>query len=149
MDKHQDEFIGKWLALAHHRLFNLLTKLLHKEGFDTTFEQLILLKIINANEGLSQQEIARLMTKDKTSIARAISVLEGHHKVVRISSKDDKRKKGLYLTKEGKELLAMVMPRFIQIKNELESVISKQELEQTVETLKKIIDHTTQMEKQL
>ena len=149
MDTQQDAFIGKWLALAHQRVFNLLTKLLHKDGFDLTFEQLILLKIINANEGLSQQEIAQIMTKDKTSIARAISILEDHHEVVRISSKDDKRKKGLYLTKQGKEHLAMIMPRFIQIKKEFESVISKQELEQTVETLKKIIDHTTLMEKQL
>ena len=149
MDKHQDEFIGKWLALAHYRLFNLLTKLLHKEGFDLTVEQLILLKIISANEGLSQQEIAHLMTKDKTSITRAISVLEDHHKVVRISSKDDKRKKGLYLTKHGKEHLAMVMPRFIQIKKEIESEISQQEIDQTVETLKKIIARTSQLEKQL
>jgi len=149
MEQHQNEFIGKWLALAHYRLFNLLTKMLHKEGFDLTFEQLILLKIIHANEGLSQQEIAHLMTKDKTSITRAISVLEDHHKVVRIGSKNDKRKKGLYLTKHGKEHLAMVMPHFVRIKEELESEIGRQELEQTVETLKKIIDRTSQLEKQL
>ncbi len=149
MDNHQDEFIGKWLALAHYRLFNLLTKLLHKEGFDLTFEQLILLKIIHANEGLSQQEIAHLMSKDKTSITRAISVLEDHHKVVRISLKDDKRKKGLYLTKQGKEYLAKGMPHFVQIKKEIESEISQQEINQTVETLKKIINRTSQLEKQL
>jgi DNA-binding MarR family transcriptional regulator len=149
MEALQDEFFGKWVALAHHRLFNLLTRLLHKEGFDVTFEQLILLKIINANEGLSQQEIAHLMTKDKTSIARAISVLEDHNQVVRIVSKDDKRKKGLYLTKHGKEHLAKIMPRFVQIKEEFEKSINKDELITTVETLKKIIDLAHQMEKQL
>ena len=149
MKNNQDEFIGKWLGLAHHKLFNLLTRMLHKEGFDLTFEQLILLKIINANEGVSQQELAGIMNKDKTSITRAISVLENHHKVVRISSKDDKRKKGLFLTKEGKEHLALIMPRFIEIKDEIEKGFDKQELDQAIVTIKKIIDRTNQLEKQL
>jgi DNA-binding MarR family transcriptional regulator len=149
MQNNQDEFLGKWLALAHLKLFNLLTRVLHKEGFDLTFEQFILLKIINAHEGVSQKELATIMSKDKTSITRAISVLEDNHKVVRINAKDDKRKKGLYLTKEGKEHLAQVMPRFIQIRKELEKGFSDNELEQTIATIKKIIERTNQLEKQL
>jgi DNA-binding MarR family transcriptional regulator len=149
MNNNQDEFIGKWLGLAHLKLFNLLTKMLHKEGFDLTFEQLILLKIINANEGVSQQELASIMNKDKTSITRAISILENHHKVVRISSRDDKRKKGLFLTKEGKEHLALIMPRFIEIKNEIEKGFDKQDLDQAIVTIKKIVERTNQLEKQL
>ncbi len=149
MNSNQDEFFGKWLALAHQKLFNLITKILHKEGYDLTFEQFILLKIINANEGISQKDLADAINKDKTSITRAVSVLEDHHKVVRISSKDDKRKKGLYLTKQGKERLTLIMPRFAQIKDELEKGFGKQELEQTVATLKKIIERTNELEKQL
>ncbi len=41
------------------------------------------------------------------------------------------------------------MPHFVRIKEELEGEIGRQELEQTVETLKKIIDRTSQLEKQL
>ncbi len=149
MEINQDEFFGKWLALAHLKLFNLLTRILHKEGYDITFEQFILLKIINVNEGISQRELADTMSKDKTSIARAVSVLEDHHKVVRISSKDDKRKKGLYLTKEGREHLKLVMPKFIEFRKEIEKEFSKIELEQTTATMKKIIERINQLEKQL
>ncbi len=149
MDTKQDDFIGKWLAHAHLKLFNLITKILHKEGSDLTFEQFILLKIIHANEGISQQELASSMNKDKTSITRAISVLEDHHKVVRISSKDDKRKKGLYLTKEGKAHLAMIMPRFAEIRAELEKGFSQEELDTTINTIKKIIEQTNRMEEKL
>ena len=149
MEIHTQEFFGKWIAMAHHRMFHLLTRTFQKEGFDITFEQFVLLKIINFREGISQQELASLMDRDKTSVTRAINTLEDHHKVVRISLKDDKRKKGIYLTKEGRIIFEKIFPRFVEIKSELEKDFDSAEINNTVDLLKRLIDKVNEMEKKL
>jgi len=149
MDTFQDEFFGKWVGHAHIRLFHLLTRKLQKEGFDLTFEQVIMLKVINVNEGITQQEVATMISKDKTSVTRAISVLEDHHKVVRITAKGDKRKKGLFLTKEGKEFLKLAIPQIENIRTEFEKVFTKQEMNQNIDFLKRVINITKELEEKL
>ncbi len=143
------EFFGKWIGMAHHRMFHLLTRTFQKEGFDLTFEQFILLKIINANEGISQQELANFMDRDKTSITRAINILEDNHKVIRINLKDDRRKKGIYLTKEGRILLEKILPKFLEIKSELEKGFNKKEISNTVDLLKRLVNRVNEMEEKL
>jgi DNA-binding MarR family transcriptional regulator len=138
MNDLKEDFFGKLLAQLHMKIFHLFTKTFQKEGVDLTFEQFILLKIIQDNEGISQQELAVLMNKDKTSIARAINILEDRHKVVRIPFSEDKRKKVLYLTKEGREHLEKVRPTFLRVKESIESGLDSGEIEMLKETFNKI-----------
>ena len=149
MEFKTEEFFGKWIAMAHHRMFHLYTRTFQKEGFDLTFEQFILLKIINAREGISQNELANLIDRDKTSITRAINTLENNHKVIRISLKDDKRKKGIYLTKDGRVILEKIFPRFMEIKSEIEKDFDSEEISNTIDLLKRLINRVTEIEKRL
>jgi DNA-binding MarR family transcriptional regulator len=145
----KDRFLGKWLATAHIKLFHLYTKMFQKEGFNLTYEQFILLRIINFKQGVTHKELAEMMNKDKTSISRAINILEDNHKVVRITLDNDNRKKGVYLTKEGREHLTNVMPRFEKIKKEFEKGFEDGELEKTIQLLKKIIITVEKFEERL
>ncbi len=149
MDSNKNEFFGKWLAITHNRLFHLFTKVFQKEGIDLTFEQFLMLKILSSNEGISQQDLAVLLDKDKTSIARAINILEDKHKVVRIPSKEDKRKKVLYLTKEGRRYKDEVLPTFLRIRDDIEACLDKNELDKMVNTLKTINQQIDKIEKTL
>jgi DNA-binding MarR family transcriptional regulator len=138
MNDCKEDFFGKLLAQLHIKLFHLLTKAFQKEGADLTFEQFILLNIILKNEGITQQELAYLMNKDKTSIARAINVLENRHKVVRIVLKEDKRKRGLYVTKEGRSHLEKIRPVFKQLKEKIEKSIDEEEMRKLKAMISKI-----------
>jgi len=149
MEINNDDFFGKHLAITHHRLFHLFTKAFQKEGFYLTFEQSILLKIINDNEGVSQQKLSILMNRDKTSITRAINILEDKNLVVRIPLKEDKRKKFIYLTKEGKKRMLEILPKFLELRQKIESALNNEELDNLQIILNKIDNKIDKIEKTL
>ena len=149
MNNEQNDFFGKQLAITHHRLFQLFSKAFHKEGYSLTFEQSILMKLINENEGVSQQDLSVLMNRDKTSMARAINHLEDKGLVVRIPSKEDKRKKIIYLTKEGRRHLEEIFPKFLDIKNKVESCLNDEEIASLRSLLTKIENQINKIEETL
>lgn len=55
-------------------------------------------------DGMSQQSMAKLTCKDKTSVARLLDNMEKRDLIVRIDDKHDKRKKLIYLTHKGKSI---------------------------------------------
>ncbi|WP_299453903.1 MarR family winged helix-turn-helix transcriptional regulator [uncultured Microscilla sp.] len=107
-------------AMSHQLNQNFL-----QAGFNVTGEQwIVLLQILN-DDGLNQQEIACKVGKDKASITRLVDGLEKRNLVVRISDKNDRRNKLIYLTNEGK-----------QVKAELSKIAEK-----TLTDLQQNIDH--------
>ncbi|MFK5857370.1 MAG: MarR family transcriptional regulator [Bacteroidota bacterium] len=149
MKKFDPDFIGRWIGMSAHRMAHFITKSMHANNFSITHEQLVILKIMSCNEGISQKELAEKLDRDKTSIARSITILEKDHKVVRINNQDDKRINSLYLTKEGKELLDELQPIFENLKNEIQEGFTDEEIKNVVSFLKKITDRLTEMESKL
>ena len=86
-------------AMSHHLNHNF-----SQAGFNVTSEQWAVLVQILDDDGLNQQEIACKVGKDKASITRLVDGLEKRNLVVRISDKNDRRNKLIYLTKEGKSV---------------------------------------------
>ena len=149
MNKFDSDFIGRWIGMSAHRMAHFITKAMHANNFSITHEQLVILKIMSCNEGISQKELAEKLDRDKTSIARSINVLEKDHKVVRVNNMEDKRINSLYLTKDGKELLNEMQPIFEDLKNEIQKGFTDDEIENVVSFLKKITGRLTEMEKKL
>lgn len=62
------------------------------------------LRILENQDGITQQEIADRATMRGSTTAKAITELERRRLVIRESSKNDGRKNIIWLTKEGREL---------------------------------------------
>ena len=76
-----------------------------KKGFDMTFEQFVIMKMLNANCDMIQQDLADMLQKDKSIIVRQINCLLDDQYITRETNTEDKRKKNLIMTQKGKELL--------------------------------------------
>ena len=149
MGQYAEDFFGKWIGMSAHRLSNLMTRTLQKNGFDMTHEQLILLFIISREKGINQKQLAQKLDRDKTSIARSISKLERDHRVVRIQTEQDKRINNLYLTKDGEKLLKDIYPLFKEVREQLQEGYTQDEINNTVSFMKKLMGKVVELESKL
>ncbi|MBK7735033.1 MAG: MarR family transcriptional regulator [Chitinophagaceae bacterium] len=79
-------------------------------GFDITIDQWLVLKSLQENSHLSQNEIADLVFKDMASITRIIELLVKKELVERHINKSDRRKFELKITKNGKKMIELISP---------------------------------------
>ena len=127
MDKKQEIPIGGLLGRSSHKMRLLLDKVFHLNELDLNVEQFMLLKCMSFNDGINQQELSKIIDRDKTTIARLVSKLEKKNMIVRVSSKQDKRVNNLHLTHLGKEALSKMNPHLEEINNSLLSSITEEE----------------------
>lgn len=128
--------------ITHQLKKTLETKLnrnFHDAGYDITTEQWVTMFRLWDNEGQSQQELAELTYKDKTSITRLINSLEKRNLVVRIPDKTDGRVRLIYLTPKGKSLQEPLVAIVIKTAAEAHLGISEEEMVITRRVLKKVI----------
>ncbi|HAZ93335.1 MAG: MarR family transcriptional regulator [Chitinophagaceae bacterium] len=79
-------------------------------GFDITIDQWLVLKSLQENSHLSQNEIADLVFKDMASITRIIELLVKKELVERHINNSDRRKFELKITKNGKKMIELISP---------------------------------------
>ncbi|GGG21873.1 MarR family winged helix-turn-helix transcriptional regulator [Paenibacillus abyssi] len=72
--------------------------------FNLAPEQNLIMMLLWQKDGLTQNEIAEKLNKDKTNIARMIFNLEQKGFIRRASREHDRRSLQVFLTEEGKEL---------------------------------------------
>lgn len=104
-------------------------------------EQWVVLKRISDDEGINQREVADLTFKDPASVTRILDLLEKSELVERQPAANDRRTYSLFLTKNGKALVAKVTPLAKEIRAAGLQGISKQEQEIFEQVLKKIYDN--------
>lgn len=101
-------------------------------------EQNLILMLLWEQDGLSQNEIAKGLNKDKTNIARMINSLEKKGFIRRQCSKTDARSFHINLTENGKQLSKMVYPIIEEFNRIVRSGIMQEELETVEKVLMKI-----------
>ncbi|HEX6983715.1 MAG TPA: MarR family transcriptional regulator [Balneolaceae bacterium] len=105
---------------------------------DLTPEQVYVLIILNEEKKLILQDLAEIMSKDKSAVFRHIESLEKKHLVARMTSADDKRKKVLMLTQKGMKKLNKVKEIQSNISEEITYQVEPKELEIFENVLQKI-----------
>ena len=135
MEDYQNKLITPLLIGTSHKLRTVFEKILHKNQIGINFEQFILLKYLLHNNGVNQKELALLLDRDKTTIARLISKLETNSHLLRVPSKKDKRINHIYITNSGKEKISQILPFFKELEQYIISNISAQEKEQVIQIL--------------
>lgn len=101
-DYELNDSLGYIVGRATRSLGTRLNRNFTDAGYDVTCEQWgVLVNLWNRN-GQTQQELASMTCKDKTSMTRLIDGLEKRKIVVRTPDKVDRRQKHIYLTEKGK-----------------------------------------------
>jgi MarR family transcriptional regulator, organic hydroperoxide resistance regulator len=73
-------------------------------------EQNLIMMLLWEKDGITQNEVAERLLKDKTNIARMVSNLEKKEFIQRIQHKSDRRALQLFLTDKGRELGEHIIP---------------------------------------
>jgi len=109
-----------------------------EKGFTDT-EHLIC-SYVYVNELCSQDDIAKSVGMDKTTVGKAIDSLESKGFLIREQSKDDKRKKALQLTAEGKSGIADILSINDEWMQNVLSALSNDEQALFLEYLSRVLD---------
>ena len=130
--------IGPWLGKTVKILEYHLQELFNNHELDLTKEQMIVLKRLHSDDGLSQNELAFLTLRNKSSLTRLLSKMEKKGYISRQQSKEYKRINNVYLTQKGKETFTLTKPVIKKIITKMEKNITITEKEQIITILKKI-----------
>jgi len=118
-----------------------LNFLFDKMGFPVTREQWIIIKYLWDRNGVSQQELANDLLKNKASITSLIENLEKREFVTRKTNAYDKRSKMVFLTEKGKNLRENINKLVQQTTGELTRGLDKDQLINAKEVLDKILNN--------
>ena len=105
---------------------------------ELSFEQFVLMQMLNSDCTLIQQDVANQLQKDKSIIVRQINGLLELQYVVRITNKDDKRKKNLNITKSGMDILNQMKEIAFRVSKKLLSGVTENEMDTFQHVLMKI-----------
>ena len=133
-----EKSIGPWLGKTVKILEYHLQELFNDHGLDLTKEQMIVLKRLHSDDGLSQNELAFLTLRNKSSLTRLLSKMEQKEYITRQQSKEDKRINNVYLTQKGKEIFHLTKPVIKKMITKMEKNITTSEKKQIITILKKI-----------
>lgn len=92
--------------------------------FELSLEQYVILYMINSSCDLIQQDLANHLQKDKSLIVRQIDGLIEKQYLVRLTNKEDKRKKNLILTPKGLEKMNQMNELVMEVSRKLLSGVS-------------------------
>lgn len=141
LDEHSIDFensIGPWLGKTVKILEYHLQEQFNKHNLDLTKEQMIVLKRLHDKDGLSQNELAFLTIRNKSSLTRLLSKMEKKNYIIRKQSKIDKRINQVYITPFGKETFKKTKPAIKEMITATEQNISDSEKQQIIKILKKV-----------
>lgn len=136
-----EDSIGFLIGQSGRMIRSRIHQFLKQAGFEATMEQGGILMRLFYKDGQSQNELTNFLGKDKTTVARLIDVMEKSSLVVRVTDKNDKRSKQVYLTQKGKDMQVVVKESIIKTLEESLTDLPKEEIEIAKKVLRKIYEN--------
>lgn len=99
-----EKTLGRQIGVLYNLLSRRLNGLLAEAGTGITTDQFRLLTMLWREDGITQQQLAAQLGRDRASVTRMTDILEEQGIVTRISDKSDRRINLLHLTKKGRDL---------------------------------------------
>lgn len=113
-----------------------------EKGFELTPEQFLILDLVLEYGELYQRQICEITLKDRGNVARLIKILEEKGLITKEEASNGRRIFKITATEKGKQIRNIMKISAIEIRNTLIQNIPEEELEITLNTLKKIYDNT-------
>ncbi|RBW69646.1 MarR family winged helix-turn-helix transcriptional regulator [Bacillus taeanensis] len=131
------KLLQEYISIKIHQTDLNLTSFIKSqlEPFNLAPEQNLVMMLLWEKDGLTQNEVAQKLDKDKTNIARMASNLEKKGLIKRIGCPNDRRSVRLYLTPCGKKLGEQVLP----IAEEFDKIVCKGLSNEEVQQLERLL----------
>lgn len=130
--------VGPWLGRTVKLVDYHLQEAFDTHDIDLTKEQMIVLKKLQEQDGVNQNELASLTFRDKSSLARLLTKMENKSYIIRVQSIEDKRNKEVFITPEGDEVFNRTRPVIQGVINIMEHGMAADHKKLMIENLKKI-----------
>ena len=123
-------FLKDYISIKIHQTDLILTSCVKArlEPYNLAPEQNLIMMLLWEKDGLTQNQIAETLGKDKTNIARMAANLESKGFIRRTGCPNDRRSLKLYLSPEGKALSEQVVPTLEGFNDLIWKGITKEEI---------------------
>lgn len=115
-----------------------MQRFLRNTGAGITFEMLQIMSSLWAEQGISQQELARRTAKDKACLTNLMQNLERKGYVCRREDPKDRRTKRVYLTEEGEHFRDWIVPQLKVYYSRLDEALGMEKLRRIEGLLKEL-----------
>lgn len=133
--------VGAMLVATGILSRGLALQTLSEKGFDITSEQYLILSLLVEHGELYQRQISELTYKDRPNISRIINILEEKELVKRVNDSNGRKIFKIVVTEKGKQLREKIHPVMVDIRKVMTKGISKEELENCLQTLEKMLEN--------
>jgi len=113
-------------------------RILAEHDYDMTLEQLMVLFLLEERDGQNLRVLAELADRERTTMTRMVDGLERRNLVVRVPDKSDGRNKMVFLTREGRNMVADLEEHKRQFEKQALAGVTKAQLSGASETLSRI-----------
>lgn len=134
-----DEIIFYTLEKSFKTYRKFAQQQLLKNGYDITIDQWLVLKTLQENQQLSQNQIAELVFKDFASLTRIIELLVQKKYVKRDVNQNDRRKFELTITDKGNEIIKAIYPIVTNYRKRALEGLTTEQITQMKKNLEQII----------
>lgn len=115
-----------------------MQRMLRKHNAGISFEMLQVINRLHDHPGMSQQELAVIMSKSKACVSNIIANLERRSLLRREEDSEDRRNKKVFLTQEGMEFHSRLAPMTAEVYSFAEERLGTENAEEVRLTLKKL-----------
>jgi DNA-binding MarR family transcriptional regulator len=133
--------LGRAIAEMRSGMRQMMQAKIREHGLNITAELLEVLGILWYRDGLTQQELADIVVKDKSSMTYLIDNLVKRDLVRREESETDKRTKQIYLAEEGIAMREQIMPLVLEIYEKVADGVKIADIEKAIVIVKKMNDN--------
>ena len=138
-EKMKDSLLFQFHKL-HSALFKVANKMIQASSVPVKIEQLPVLMCVYHYGAISQQAIADLIKRDKSSVLRTVAALEKKGLIEIIKDEQDRRKNVLKTTPTGVFLAVQIRDIMQDVENEIARVFSSKPKKEVIEILKAKVD---------
>lgn len=130
--------IGSVIYVVGTLVRGLSSQKFSDKNFGITPEQYLILLLIIENEGVYQRQICEITLKDRANIARIVEILLQKGLIEKKSDSNGRRIYKIIATQKGKDLIKVIEPYDMDLREFITRDISQEELDITRRTLEKI-----------
>jgi DNA-binding MarR family transcriptional regulator len=131
--------LGRAMNEMKSRLSQKIQSTINEHDPDLSFELLEIIGLLWRKDGINQQEIADIVSKDKSSVTYLINSLVKRGLVERVENKDDRRHKQIFLTQSGKQKRKIIFPWVLDLYQQAAGDIDANEMKNAIFLVKKMI----------
>jgi len=131
-----DDTLIPWVARLNLEFTYLSNKKFRERGINLSKEQWVVLKYLNQRDGLTQNDLAFITHRDKTSMTRLIDNMEKKGYIKREISVQDRRINHIYIRKSGRNILYQTVPIMTELIHNMQAGIDTETIQKTIKVLK-------------